>query len=83
MGIQSIDQAHINPSTRPLPMTITRRITIHKSKSGRNQRVTETLDIPQKANGWDMTPTPSVTRKPQAIQQSTRELCGTSECCLS
>ena len=95
MGIQSIDQAHINPSTRPLPMTITRKITVHKSKSTRNHRITETLDRmhkerftetsdePQKGNGWDMTPAPPVTRKPQATQQSTRDLCGTSDCCLS
>lgn len=94
LGIQSIDQAHINPSMRSLPVTITRKITVHKSRSSRNHRVTETLDMQRngrvtetldtpKAGGWDMTPAPPVTRKPQASQQSSRDLCGTSDCCLS
>lgn len=77
MGIQRLDQAHINPSTKPLPATITRKITIHKSKSRKHQPVIETPVMMPIAGGWEMTP------KPAATQQSSRELCGTSECCLS
>ena len=96
MTIQRIDQAHVNPSTKPLPLTITRKITIHKSKSSKSsksrqsqpvtesksrqsQPVTETPVVLQKADAWEFIPTP----KPAAAQQSSREMCGTSECCLS
>lgn len=79
MGLQRLDHTHIHPSSTPLPMMVTKRITIHK---GRVSRPSLSKDTPvsEDADTWKWS---QVTPKPAARQQPTRELCGVSECCLS